>query len=92
MNRYDDALFIQMGASNPVAVAGTLREHMADMMDGGADHPTIQNDPALRLITHQLAHLMGFSALLDFEEYNKYVSDCKLRASDNVVTMWERSR
>lgn len=55
--RHEDALFIIEGACNPVAIAGTIHKHMLDMMKSGADHDTIKNDSAIRLMLHQLSFL-----------------------------------
>ena len=56
-NRYADAKFIQEGACNPIAIAGTIHHHMLDMKRRGADHDKIKHDPAIRLMLHQLAWL-----------------------------------
>jgi hypothetical protein len=50
-------MFIQQGACNPIAIAGTIHQHMLTMSKAGRDHNEIRNDPAIRLMLHQLAYL-----------------------------------
>lgn len=90
MNRYNDALYAQMGACNPVALAGALHRHMTDMTKHGADHPTIQKDPALRLIAHQLAHLLDVSSVMDMDDYEACVEVCKGMADNYVLKAWRK--
>jgi hypothetical protein len=68
--RCEDALYIDKGACNPVAIAGTIHRHMLAMSRDGADHPTITHDPAIRLMLHQLAFLCGVDRM--FTEANAY--------------------
>ena len=72
--RQQDAQFIQAGACNPTGVAHSFIRHAKDMMDNGADTNAIRQDPALRLIVHQLAFLMNTPAIdNDISEYSKLV-------------------
>ena len=76
-NRYKDALAINEGASNPMGIVNSLRDHIKTMQEGEDFHGTMQirEDPALRLIAHQLAHL--FAANMDLTEYMRVVDACK---------------
>lgn len=60
-NRYKDALGIDAGACNPIAVTNSLKEHLAAFQkaDDYTGFDQMRADPALRLIVHQLAHLFG---------------------------------
>jgi hypothetical protein len=56
-NRYQDALQInQGGASNPSGIALAFVRGCAAVR---AENGNVRTDPALRLIAHQLAYLMG---------------------------------
>jgi hypothetical protein len=67
-----DARYIVAGACNPVAICGTIHEHMLEMMRDGADHPTIKADPALRMMLHQLVYIMGMESMCDPNEIEEY--------------------
>jgi len=56
-NRFDDAVFIQNGACNPVAISGTIHKHCLEMLHSGMGMDTIRQDAAMRLMVHQLAFL-----------------------------------
>lgn len=70
--RNEYARFIVAGACNPVAICGTIHEHMLAMSRAGADHPTIKADPALRMMLHQLVYIMGMEAMCDPAETDEY--------------------
>jgi hypothetical protein len=65
--RHDDALYIQHGACNPIAIVNTLDDAIAEILAEQETfqpaerrgHPAILQDPAIRLILHQLCHLTG---------------------------------
>ena len=70
--RQQDAQFIQLGACNPTAIAHSFITHAQAMReDQDADTNTLCNDPALRLMVHQLAFLMG-SFILD-NDHSEYI-------------------
>jgi len=76
--RHRDATFITQGACNPTAIAGALHRYCRDMQLAGADTPTLLNDPALRLIAHQLAFLFQTSELDDsLSAYGDALAACK---------------
>lgn len=63
MSRFSDAIYISDGACNPVAVAHTINHHMSIMHQNGSSSTEIREDPALRLMVHQLAFLMNVQQL-----------------------------
>ena len=82
MNRHHDALAIQQGACNPVAITKRLHDHVQAMFHDGADWQSIRNDSALRLIAHQLAYLFNTSSLDGAGgEYDRCIKECQQGAS-----------
>ena len=62
-NRNQDACYIQNpGASNPSGVARTLVKALDECQAEGVDR---RADPAVRLIAHQLAHLLNLRQIDD---------------------------
>jgi hypothetical protein len=55
-NRFDDALEIQLGAGNIIAIGATLITAARECQDERHDW---RGDPALQMIVHQLCHLVG---------------------------------
>lgn len=86
-SRFDDALFAQSGACNPRALALSLFRHMCQATTelGGTD--AVRRDPALRLITHQLAYLMGLEFGWSGNEYEETVQAVADKASPEIVAM-----
>lgn len=77
MSRHSDALAIQQGACNPVAVTKRLHDHVQALFHDRVGHTEIRNDPALRLIVHQLAYLFNTSSLDGAGgEYDKCIDAC----------------
>lgn len=58
-SRFKDAQAIQGGACNPIAIANSLVEAIAQCRAENMDTDAINSDPAVQLIVHQLAHLTG---------------------------------
>lgn len=86
-NRYADALFIQAGACNPIAVARRLVTAIDEVRaeSGQINMPAIEQDPAVRLICHQLAFLLGVGALFNStEEWTKCMEICQEKADVEV--------
>lgn len=78
-NRFDDALQIQQGACNPVAITNRLQHHVQALFRSGSGTDTIRNDPALRLIVHQLAFLFGTDRFdgIGSTEYDDAIKACE---------------
>lgn len=69
-NRFDDAWFIQHGASNICGIARALRQACLEASRETNDNPA--KDPAVRMIVHQLAHLIDYHGLdTNLFEYSK---------------------
>jgi hypothetical protein len=85
-SRHSDALAIQQGACNPVAVTKRLHDHVQALFRDGVDHRSIRSDAALRLIVHQLAYLFSTSSLDGpGGEYEQCIEECRRRAEEGVA-------
>lgn len=84
-SRHKDALAIQQGACNPIAITNTLKEHIAEFQNepGYTGFDQMREDPALRLIVHQLAHLFRVSSTLPMGEYLELEDHCKDKANEH---------
>jgi hypothetical protein len=88
MSRYDDALYIQQGASNPAGIARSLVKAIDECHAENMDTASIRNDPAVRLITHQLAYLMSISQLDGgISAYREAMEICYSHASEQVQSL-----
>ena len=69
--RNKNAIAAQLGACNPIPLIRALGEGLDELRteQPDADHPAILNDPALRLIVHQLAHLYALRPDIPSDEY-----------------------
>ena len=68
---------VDPGASNPSGVALALHDACRQAIAEGAPQ---REDPAIRLIGLQLAHLLDVARILDPEEYDRLVGQCRARA------------
>jgi hypothetical protein len=80
MQRHSDALAIQEGACNPSGIAHAIIRACQEVRDqrdySGTD--MIRQDPAIRLMVHQLAYLCGVPEIdHDLLAYGKLVDACK---------------
>ncbi|RWN60189.1 hypothetical protein [Mesorhizobium sp.] len=76
-NRFVNALLIQQGACNPSGIALTLHEACKECIAQGVDQRT---DPAVRLITHQLAFLMNTQQIeSELTIYSQLTRECEDR-------------
>jgi hypothetical protein len=79
-NRFDNALAIQQGACNPSGVAISLLDAIREARATGADTPSLCADPAIRLITHQLAFLLGTAEIdSSLSLYSDLTAACEAR-------------
>ena len=77
-NRFANALAIQEGACNPSGITHALLSAIQDLHAIGADTPTICNDPAVRLICHQLAWILNTREFdRDGDAYGKALDACR---------------
>ena len=70
---------VDPGACNPSGVALTLHDACRQAIAEGAPQ---REDPAIRLIGLQLAHLLDVARILDPEEYDRLVGQCRARAHE----------
>ena len=76
--RHEDALAIQRGASNPVAIARALVSACEEVVRCGEG--TQREDPAVRLIAHQLASILHVAEFDDdFVAYERATTACEAR-------------
>lgn len=62
MSRYSDAVDIQGGACNPIAILNTMQRAVEEIrLECGGSPPTelVLQDPSLRLMAHQLCFLFN---------------------------------
>ena len=77
-NRFSDALFIQEGACNPSGITHALLSAIQELHAENADTPTICNDPAVRLIAHQLAWILNLREFdRDLDAYGRALDVCR---------------
>ena len=78
-DRHRTALdIVDPGACNPSGVALALHNACRQAIAEGVAQ---RQDPAIRLIGVQLAHLLGVDRILDPDEYDRLVEDCRARAA-----------
>ncbi len=81
MNRFQTAKIAQDGACNPTPISRGLQQAIYEIRDAGGDTNTILNDPACRLIVHQLAHLFRVN---DFEDYSEAMSEVEAKCNESA--------
>lgn len=80
-DRYWNAVAIDDGACNPIAITNALKQGIDDIRKETPGTDSILQDPAIRLMVHQLAHLTG---VLNFKDYDSCREICELRQKVNV--------
>lgn len=85
-NRYENALFIDAGACNPVGIAGTLHETLLEIVRSPGYTGTRQQceDPAVRLIVQQLAFICGMGDGSMSENYTAAREACTIKAKETT--------
>lgn len=82
-NRFKDAVAIQAGACNPIAVAGSLVKAIAQCRALGFGTDQINGDAAVRMIVHQLAFLAGVGEYqMNMDLYHTLTVECEQRAAN----------
>ena len=80
--RFRDAVGIQQGACNPSGIARSLVEACSECIAEGVSQ---REDPAVRLIVHQLAHLMDTRSIDDgLTLYRELMQTCEDRQTGYV--------
>lgn len=77
--RHHDALAISDGACNPSGIAHSIVAACREMREEpdyrGTDH--MRADPAIRLMVHQLAFLMGIPPAESLSDWDNWREACK---------------
>ncbi len=77
-SRFSAALLIQEGACNPSGITHALLSAIQELHAENADTPTICNDPAVRLIAHQLAWILNLREFdRDLDDYGRALDACR---------------
>ena len=71
--RFKQAVAIDQGASNMIPIARILHESAQECLIEGIPP---QQDPAMRLIVHQMAHLCDIGSTISLMDYRDLVEDC----------------
>jgi hypothetical protein len=83
MKRHHDALAIQGGACNPIAIVNSIRQAIEEIRtETGALLPTdtILTDPATRLMVHQLAFLFHIDRIDNgTDSYSDLMTACEVQ-------------
>lgn len=75
-NRFEDALMIQLGVSNPSGVTRTL---LRAINACHRESVSASEDPAVRLIAHQLAHFCGVEEINHAPDvYARLTEECDM--------------
>ncbi len=85
-NRHADAIAIQLGACNPSAIAHSLVKAFQEIRDepGFTGTEALKNDPAVKLMVHQLAFLTGvITGAEDFAKEPSYIT-CACACGDRI--------
>ena len=76
--RHSDAVHIQQGACNPSGIAHSIIQACQEIRNEGGGTDTIRQDPAVRLMVHQLAFLTGVREIDDeLSTYSELVRKCE---------------
>jgi hypothetical protein len=84
MKRHFDAIAISDGACNPRAIINSMARALADEELVAADTPTVCADPALKLMVHQLAFLMGIPTGEEMQDWADWRDACEFEAGTRV--------
>lgn len=76
--RHQDALLIAEGASNPIGIANAIVRACREITDQpGKGTQDVRKDPAVRLMVHQLAYLVGVPTDESLSDYESWLRDCE---------------
>lgn len=75
--RHSDALAIQDGACNPVAICNSISSAVKEVYAEGGGTDEARADPAIRLMVHQLAYLFQIYEIdRDLDIYGALRKEC----------------
>ena len=77
--RNRDALAISDGACNPVAIVNSMVAAIAEMraQPNFSGWDELRDDPALKLMTHQLAFLQGIPTCESLDDWSDWRKACE---------------
>jgi hypothetical protein len=75
--RHKDALAIQDGSCNPVAIVNSMQAAIVEIRAEQAGWDAIRQDPAFRLMVHQLDFLCNIAELDEPIDYELATSNCR---------------
>ena len=79
-DRHADALVIaEAGACNPAGIAATLHQACRQVVHEGGRQA---DDPAVRLISLQLAFVTNVGRVLDPADYGRLIETCRSRVTE----------
>lgn len=83
--RHKDALDIQIGAVNPLAISNVFADACRSAYEEGGGTDAVWNDPAIRLMVHQLYHLTNVReinhSLICYQELIKQCEQLSIKAA-----------
>jgi hypothetical protein len=79
MSRFRDALAIDGGAGNLVAIANSFAKACKEAMDEERSTEAVWRDPAVRLIVNQMVYLTKVGEGLGHEDYLAAYNQCTER-------------
>lgn len=83
--RHNDALHIQQGACNPIAISSALFDACREISHLGGDTDNICRDPAIRLMIHQLVHLTNIAEVeKDPRCYRDLIQQCEEQVVNRI--------
>ncbi len=78
MKRHHDAIAISDGACNPTAIINAMKRAVDEIRESGTyDTESILSDPALKLMTHQLAFLQGIPTSEGLSDWSDWRAVCE---------------
>ena len=83
-NRFWDAYMIHQGACNPSGIAHSLIKACEEIRNEGGGTQTTRDDPAVRLMVHQLAYLCDVGNTVDFPDWNSCIEICQQKAEPKI--------
>lgn len=77
-NRFKDALLASEGACNPSAIALGIVSACREIRENGGDTSAIINDPAVKLMVHQLSFICRVPEFdADLDAYGRALDSCR---------------
>lgn len=91
--RHRDALAIQQGAVNPSGIAHSIVSACAEFRSEGPTKVSLKDDPAIRLMVHQLAFICGITSGVEefqtardgkvLQTYSQAMAECRMKDQED---------